>query len=74
MPKGQPMPARRLRSDRPLSAAERQARHRERTNKMRIALWFISERALSLAQARRVAADALKGHVDYVKVHQVEDA
>ena len=67
------MPARRIRPDRPLSVAERQARHRERTNKMRTALWFISERALSLAQARRVAADALKGHVDYVKVHQVED-
>lgn len=61
------MPARRIRADRPLSAAERQARHRERANIMATAIWFIAERAVSIEEARQVAAAALKGEIDYPK-------
>jgi hypothetical protein len=41
---------------------------------MHTALWYISERAVSLAEARRGATDALKGHVDYTKARLSEDA
>jgi hypothetical protein len=34
---------------------------------MNNALWFIAERAPSLDIARRVAADALRGHVDWTQ-------
>ena len=63
------MPARRIRPDRPLSAAERQARQRERYNIRSTALWFIAERAVSLDEARRAAAAALKGAVDYTEIY-----
>ena len=54
------MPARRIRPDRAMTAAERQARYRNRYNEMVNALWYIAERASSLDEARRVAADAIK--------------
>jgi hypothetical protein len=64
------MPTRRIRADRPLSVAERQARYRNRYGEMNNALWFIAERAASLDIARRVAADALQGHVDWTQYQQ----
>ena len=63
------MPTRRIRPDRPLTDAERQARYRSRYNIMDTALWFIVERASSLDEARNAAAQALKGHVDWSKVY-----
>jgi hypothetical protein len=63
------MPARRVRPDRPLTAAERQARYRSRYNVMDTALWYIAERATSIAEARTAAAQALKGHVDWNAIH-----
>jgi hypothetical protein len=50
------MPTPRIRPDRPLTAAERQARQRERYNIRSTALWFIAERAITIDEARRAAA------------------
>ena len=63
------MPPRRIRADRPLSAAERQARYRSRYNRAIMALDFIAERAVSIEQARRVAVAALKGRIDWTEIH-----
>jgi hypothetical protein len=63
------MPTPRIRPDRPLTAAERQARRRKRYNVMSNALWFIAERAASIEQARRVAIAAQKGAVDWNEIH-----
>lgn len=63
------MPARRVRPDRPMTPAERQARYRSRYNAMDTALWFIADRAISIEEARNAAAQALKGHVDWTAVY-----
>ena len=63
------MPARRIRPDRPLTDAERQVRRRERYNIRSTALWFIAERAITIDEARRAAAAALKGAVDWNEIY-----
>jgi len=63
------LPARRVRPDRAMTAAERQARYRSRYNAMDSALWFIAERASSIEEARNAAAQALKGRVDWNAIY-----
>ncbi len=54
----------RIRADRPLTNAERQARVRERYRTMRVALVMIRDAVSTVSQARRVAIAALEEPAD----------